>query len=153
MLAASIVAQLPELGVLTRKEVPLWWASLRSTATVVTGVARRTIWGGRPQVRAALYMSLSSPPNSIRSSARLPAAAGHRKAEEARANRQHAKAVDHSQCHHPLRHALAQPEHSGRGWRSLPWQYVVSHTFLLELINDAFIEADEGRVTSDAIVP
>ena len=34
-----------------------------------------------------------------------------------------------------------------------PWQRVVSHTFPLERINDAFAEADAGRVTRAAIVP
>jgi hypothetical protein len=34
-----------------------------------------------------------------------------------------------------------------------PWQRVISHTFPLEHINEAFVEADEGRVTRAAIVP
>src|SRR6266542_729548 len=34
-----------------------------------------------------------------------------------------------------------------------PWQKVVSHTFPLEHINEAFVEADQGRVTRAAIVP
>src|SRR5204862_2785696 len=34
-----------------------------------------------------------------------------------------------------------------------PWDKVVSHTFPLERINEAFIEADRGRVTRAAIVP
>jgi D-arabinose 1-dehydrogenase-like Zn-dependent alcohol dehydrogenase len=34
-----------------------------------------------------------------------------------------------------------------------PWQKVVSHTFPLERINEAFVEADHGRVTRAAIVP
>jgi threonine dehydrogenase-like Zn-dependent dehydrogenase len=34
-----------------------------------------------------------------------------------------------------------------------PWQRVVSHTFPLEKINEAFVEADQGRVTRAAIVP
>jgi D-arabinose 1-dehydrogenase-like Zn-dependent alcohol dehydrogenase len=34
-----------------------------------------------------------------------------------------------------------------------PWQRVVSHTFPLERINEAFVEADQGRVTRAAIVP
>jgi Zn-dependent alcohol dehydrogenase len=36
---------------------------------------------------------------------------------------------------------------------SYPWQRVVSHTFPLERINEAFTEADAGRVTRAAIVP
>jgi transposase len=57
MLAATIVAQLPELGVLTHKEI----ASLVGVAPLNRDSGhwrgKRTIWGGRPQVRAALYMS------------------------------------------------------------------------------------------------
>ena len=34
-----------------------------------------------------------------------------------------------------------------------PWHKVVSHTFPLERINEAFVEADQGRVTRAAIVP
>jgi D-arabinose 1-dehydrogenase-like Zn-dependent alcohol dehydrogenase len=34
-----------------------------------------------------------------------------------------------------------------------PWERVVSHTFPLERINEAFVEADQGRVTRAAIVP
>jgi transposase len=57
MLAATIVAQLPELGVLTHKEI----AALVGVAPLNRDNGhwrgKRTIWGGRPQVRAALYMS------------------------------------------------------------------------------------------------
>ncbi len=57
MLAATIVAQLPELGVLTHKEI----ASLVGVAPLNRDSGhwrgKRTIWGGRSQVRAALYMS------------------------------------------------------------------------------------------------
>jgi D-arabinose 1-dehydrogenase-like Zn-dependent alcohol dehydrogenase len=34
-----------------------------------------------------------------------------------------------------------------------PWDHVVSHTFPLERINEAFSEADQGHVTRAAIVP
>lgn len=34
-----------------------------------------------------------------------------------------------------------------------PWHEVVSHIFPLERINEAFVEADQGRVTPAAIVP
>ena len=57
MLAATIVAQLPELGVITHKEI----ASLVGVAPLNRDSGhwrgKRTIWGGRSQVRAALYMS------------------------------------------------------------------------------------------------
>jgi transposase len=57
MLAATIVAQLPELGVLTHKEI----AALVGVAPLNRDSGhwrgKCTIWGGRPQVRAALYMN------------------------------------------------------------------------------------------------
>ena len=57
LFAATIVAQLPELGVLTHKQI----ASLVGVAPLNRDSGhwrgKRTIWGGRPQVRAALYMS------------------------------------------------------------------------------------------------
>ena len=34
-----------------------------------------------------------------------------------------------------------------------PWHKVVSHTFPLEQINEAFVAADQGKVTRAAIVP
>lgn len=37
--------------------------------------------------------------------------------------------------------------------KDYPWHKVVSHTFPLERINEAFTEADQGRVTRAAIVP
>lgn len=57
MLAVTLVTQLPELGILTHKEI----AALVGVAPLNRDSGhwrgKRTIWGGRPQVRAALYMS------------------------------------------------------------------------------------------------
>ena len=57
MLAATLVAQFPELGVLAHKQL----AALVGVAPLNRDSGhwrgKRTIWGGRPQVRAALYMS------------------------------------------------------------------------------------------------
>jgi transposase len=56
MLATTLVAQLPELGVLTHTEI----AALVGVAPLNRDSGhwrgKRTSWGGRPQVRAALYM-------------------------------------------------------------------------------------------------
>src|SRR5919199_1828117 len=49
-----------------------------------------------------------------------------------------------------LRQALQLMERTRERY---PWQRVVSHTFPLERINEAFVEADAGRVTRAAIVP
>ena len=56
VLATTLLAELPELGVLTRHEV----AALAGVAPLNrdsgTRRGKRTIWGGRAQLRAALYM-------------------------------------------------------------------------------------------------
>jgi transposase len=57
MLAATIVAQLPELGVLTHKEISALVGVAPLNRDSGNWRGKRTIWGGRPQVRAALYMS------------------------------------------------------------------------------------------------
>jgi transposase len=57
MLAATIVAQLPELGVLTHKEIAALVGVAPLNRDSGNWRGKRTIWGGRPQVRAALYMS------------------------------------------------------------------------------------------------
>jgi transposase len=57
MLAATIVAQLPELGVLTHKEISALVGIAPLNRDSGNWRGKRTIWGGRPQVRAALYMS------------------------------------------------------------------------------------------------
>lgn len=57
VLAATLLSELPELGKLTRKEV----AALVGVAPLNNDSGRkegkRQIWGGRPTVRAALYMA------------------------------------------------------------------------------------------------
>jgi transposase len=57
MLAATILAQLPELGVLTHKEIAALVGVAPLNRDSGNWRGKRTIWGGRPQVRAALYMS------------------------------------------------------------------------------------------------
>jgi transposase len=55
--ARTLIAELPELGGLTRRKV----AALVGVAPVSRDSGRmrgrRTVWGGRPGVRAALYMA------------------------------------------------------------------------------------------------
>ena len=57
MLAATIIAQLPELGVLTHKEIAALVGVAPLNRDSGNWRGKRTIWGGRPQVRPALYMS------------------------------------------------------------------------------------------------
>ena len=56
MLARTLLAELPELGRLSRREIGklVGLAPLNRDSGMMRG--RRTIWGGRASVRAALYM-------------------------------------------------------------------------------------------------
>ena len=56
-LSATLIAQLPELGTLNRREIAalVGVAPLNRDSGIFHG--RRTIWGGRTQVRAVLYMA------------------------------------------------------------------------------------------------
>ncbi len=57
VLATTLVAALPELGTLTRRQIAalVGVAPLNRESGTLRG--RRTVWGGRAQVRAVLYMS------------------------------------------------------------------------------------------------
>lgn len=56
MLATTLIAELPELGCLNRKQIAalVGVAPLNCESGILRG--RRIIWGGRAQVRAALWM-------------------------------------------------------------------------------------------------
>ena len=56
VLARTLLAELPELGRLNRREISklVGLAPLNRDSGMMRG--RRTIWGGRASVRAALYM-------------------------------------------------------------------------------------------------
>jgi len=56
VLATTLIAELPELGRLTRKQIAslVGVAPLNCESGILRG--RRIIWGGRAQVRAALWM-------------------------------------------------------------------------------------------------
>jgi len=57
VLTTTLVANLPELGALTRKEVAALVGVAPFPRDSGTLKGRRTIWGGRAHVRAALYMA------------------------------------------------------------------------------------------------
>ena len=96
-IARTLIAEMPELGRLGRREI----ASLTGVAPFNrdsgTLRGRRTIAGGRPVVRAALYMSILV---SIRR--KLPLALTYHRLRDARQGRQgrlHAQARNHPQRH------------------------------------------------------
>ena len=131
ILAATLLAELPELGRLDRRKV----AALAGLAPVArdSGLRenRRVIKGGRGQVRRALYMAAvasldgQKPPESP-----LRPAHRQRQAAQARAHRTHAH-----HARHPQRHAQGEPagrtpekrERNNGCWaarRSGPWRYL-----------------------------
>ena len=66
VLATTLLAELPELGALTRKQIAalVGVAPLNRDSGTLRG--KRTVWGGRAHVRAVLYMgALWSPPAII----------------------------------------------------------------------------------------
>lgn len=56
-LSLTLMAHLPELGSLDRRQIaaPVWVAPFKRDSGALRG--RRTIWGGRVRVRSSLYMS------------------------------------------------------------------------------------------------
>ena len=55
--------------------------------------------------------------------------------------------------HYEAEHLRGALEMMRRTRTRYPWERVVSHTFPLEAINEAFIQQDKGHVTRAAIVP
>ena len=68
VLSRTLVAQMPELGTLTRLQIAalVGVAPLNRDSGTIRGA--RTCWGGRAPVRTALYMATWSPPAVTRSS-------------------------------------------------------------------------------------
>ena len=99
----TMLADLPELGSLGRKQI----AALVGVAPFSrdSGLHRgkRTTWGGRARVRAVLYMG-ALPESSY--SRVLPAASGSREAQETGTHRLYAEVADHAQQHGEDRETL-----------------------------------------------
>jgi transposase len=57
VLSRTLIAQVPELGRLNRKEMAAWVGVAPFHRDSGTWRGHRTIWGGRAAVRAVLYMS------------------------------------------------------------------------------------------------
>ncbi len=112
MLAATVVAQLPELGVLTHKQI----AALVGVAPLNRDSGhwrgKRTIWGGRPQVRARCTWARWSRPNPLIRPFYVRLLAGGKPTKLALTACMR-KLPDHSQRHRSPRRALAQPGRCG----------------------------------------
>jgi len=57
VVSATLIAQLPELGQLSRKQIAALVGVAPFNRDSGTFRGRRTVWGGRPTVRSALYMA------------------------------------------------------------------------------------------------
>ncbi len=57
VLTSTVLANLPELGTLTHKEIAALVGVTPLSRDSGTWHGRRTVWGGRAQVRAVLYMA------------------------------------------------------------------------------------------------
>ena len=57
VVSRTLVAELPELGTLTHKQIAALMGVAPFTRDSRTLKGRRSIWGGRAPVRAALYMA------------------------------------------------------------------------------------------------
>lgn len=57
VVSATLIAQLPELGRLNRKQIAALVGVAPFNRDSGTFRGRRTVWGGRPSVRSALYMA------------------------------------------------------------------------------------------------
>ena len=98
VLASTLIADLPELGRLDRKQIAalVGVAPFNCESGILRG--RRIIWGGRAQVRAALWMgTLVAVRHNPVLRAFLRAAPGRRQTEEGGPHRLYAQAPDHPQ--------------------------------------------------------
>ena len=119
VLSRTLLADLPELGRLSRREIAklVGVAPLSRDSGTLRG--RRFVQGGRASVRAVLYMARARRDEAQRGDSRvLHAPARGRQAEEARARRLHAKAA-HDPQHHGANRTSAGP-------RSTPHRALIS---------------------------
>ena len=98
-LSLSLLAYLPELGTLNRKQIAALVGVAPFNRDSGPRRGKRSVWGGRSRVRATLYMaSLSASRYNPGAQSLLSAAVGGWKAQEGGTDGLHAKASDHTQC-------------------------------------------------------
>ena len=118
VLIATLLAELPELGTLDRRQI----ASLVGVAPVArdsgTRHGRRPIRGGRGAVRAPLYMAALVASRSKNPARRLPAPARQRQATQARPGRPDAQDAGYPQRHAAHLNAMLRT--------STPWRHLAA---------------------------
>ena len=99
-LSLTLLAYLPELGTLDRKQIatPVGVAPFNRDSGTLRG--QRTVWSGRSRVRAVLYMaaSVSSHHNPVIRDF-YPVAAGSPQSQKGGPGRLHAQTARQPQCH------------------------------------------------------
>ena len=119
-ISLTLLAYLPELGTLNRRQIAALVGVAPFNRDSGTLRGKRTVWGGRARVRTALYMGgVGSQPLQPGHKGLLPAPVVGRQAEKAGSDRLHAQAADNPQLHAQVRLVLEPPGHQ------------VPHPFLL----------------------
>ncbi len=108
IVAATLLAELPELGTLSRRQIAALVGVAPFARDSGRGHARRQCWGGRAPVRTALLPGDDlRPAAESRVGSRAHPAAGDRQAQEGRARRLYAETADPAQCPAASRSSLA----------------------------------------------
>ena len=119
-ISLTLLAYLPELGTLNRRQIAALVGVAPFNRDSGTLRGKRTDWGGRARVRTALYMgALVASRFNPGHKGLLPASVVCRQAEEAGSDRLYAEAADNPQLHAQVRLVLEPPGHQ------------VPHPFLL----------------------
>jgi transposase len=107
--ARTLLAELPELGSLTRRQAAALVGVAPFSRDSGTTRGRRTVWGGRATLRACLYMAAVAAARGSNPAIAglLPAPTSGGKAGQAGADRLHAQAGGHAQRHAPRQCCLA----------------------------------------------
>ena len=113
-LSLTLLANLPELGTLNRREIAALVGVAPYNRDSGTRRGKRAVWGGRSRVRAVLYMG------ALVATRHNPAirdfyqrAAGIRQAKEAGVGRVHAQTAGHTQLHAQKRLPLVRYDSAG----------------------------------------
>ena len=109
----TLLAYLPELGALNRRQIAALVGVAPFNLDSGTLRGKRPVWGGRAGVRTALHGSDGIQPPQPGHQRFLPASPVGREAEEGGADRLHAQVADHPELHVQARHVLATLGHQG----------------------------------------
>jgi transposase len=105
--ARTLLAELPELGSLTRRQAAALVGVAPFSRDSGTMRGRRAIWGGRAALRACLYMAaVAAARGSNPAIAGFYGGSARREAGQAGADGLHAQAGGDAQRHAPRRHRL-----------------------------------------------